>query len=446
MAFDAYNTVRNCVECAKRRIKLRKHASFLKLFPAKCPGEHVAIDILGPLPRTQSGYQYILCMTDRYSKLALVAPLRTITALRVAQEFCREWVYHYGQPTYLLSDRGTQFTSSFFNAVCDTLNIKQAFTSAYHPQANGQVERFNRTLVASLKCYCSEHGKDWDKFVHAIAYGYNCTVHRATGYTPFDLMLTYPPPHLAISKSEQLDLSELNVNQTKEKLLRRLQHLMKTSGQTLKKAQERYKANFDERVRPTSHVYRPGDMVYVRREANASGMPDHKLRTEVTDPLPIQRVNTAARYVVVKLPDNTESTVSFDRLSPLPPRMVPDKNTKNLVPTPKQQDTVDESHTPKIPQLTPSTQPSTPERRRSPRLHTPTPDVHALERDSYEPRIYKRNYIVSFDPQRDKYRVRWHGYPTIRDTYEYAQFIPRNLVCDFRRKRFLPPLANSLWK
>ena len=147
MAFDAYNTVRNCVECAKRRIKLRKHASFMKLFPAKRPGEHVAIDILGPLPKTRAGYQYILCMTDRYSKLALVAPLRRIYALNIAQEFCREWVYHYGQPTYLLTDRGTQFTSSFFGSVCETLNIKQAFKSAYHPQANGQVERFNRCLL-----------------------------------------------------------------------------------------------------------------------------------------------------------------------------------------------------------------------------------------------------------------------------------------------------------
>ena len=60
----------------------------MKLFPAKYPGEYVAIDILGPLPKTASGYQYILCMTDRYSKLALVAPLRRIYALNIAQEFC----------------------------------------------------------------------------------------------------------------------------------------------------------------------------------------------------------------------------------------------------------------------------------------------------------------------------------------------------------------------
>ena len=125
---------------------------------------HVAIDILGPLPRTQNGNQYILCMTDRYSKMSLVTPLRNITALTVAHAFCDEWIFHYGQPEFLLSDRGSQFMSNVFSAVCDTLNIRQAFTSAYHPLKNGKVERFNRTLLASLKCYCSEHGREWDRF------------------------------------------------------------------------------------------------------------------------------------------------------------------------------------------------------------------------------------------------------------------------------------------
>ena len=357
-------------------------------------------------------------------------------------------VYHYGQPTFLLSDRGKQFTSSFFNSVCDTLNIKQAFTSAYHPQANGQVERFNRTLVASLKCYCSEHGRDWDKFIHAITYGYNCTVHRATGYTPFDLMLTYPPPHLAIAKSEKLDLSELNTNQTKEKLLRRLSHLMKTSGEKLRQAQLRYKNNFDERVRPTSHVYKPGDLVYVRREANPSGMPDHKLRTEVTDPVPIKRVNHKSRYVVVTLPDSTHSTVSYDRLSPVPPRLVPDKGTKQLTPQSEQNNS--NVHVPSLdlPALKaqPPTTRSVTKRRRSPRLHTPVPDVHALERDAQNPQIYKRKHIVSFDPSNERYRVRWTGLTPLSDTYEYAQYLPRRMVQDYRRRRSLPLLANSVWR
>ena len=113
MALDCFNTVRNCISCAKHMIKLRKHASFMKLFPARCPREHVAIDILGPLPRTRSGYMYIVVITDRYSKMTAVHPLRNIAASTCAKAFCDEWVFKYGQPSLLLSDRGTQFTSDF---------------------------------------------------------------------------------------------------------------------------------------------------------------------------------------------------------------------------------------------------------------------------------------------------------------------------------------------
>jgi len=59
--------------------------------------------------------------------------------------------------------------------------------------------------------------------------------------------------------------------------------------------------------------------------------------------------------------------------------------------------------------------------------------------------MYIRKHIVSYDPQRQRYRVRWTGLSSLSDTYEYVQFLPRQLVKDYRRKKFLPPLANSLW-
>ena len=353
-------------------------------------------------------------------------------------------MYHYGKPAFLLSDRGTQFTSDFFDAVCNTLGISQAFTSAYHPQTNGQVERFNRTLLASLKCYCSEHGRDWDKFMHGVAYGYNCTVHRATGYTPFDLMLTYPPPHLALAKSETVDHEDLTAGMVKKKMLIRLRHLMNTSSKNLAKAQARYKNNFDERVRPSRHVYAPGDLVFVRREANPSGMPDHKLRTEVTDPVPIKHVDHEGRYVRVTLRDGSESTVSFDRLSPLPPRLVPDAHVP--VPPVPPAPSPEPADQPDLPALRP-TEPVTPRRRRrSPRFNLVEPDINALERDAMDPALFKRSHVVSYDPQRERYRVRWTGLPPQADTYEFAQYMPRSLVQSYRRSRFLPPLANSTWR
>ena len=110
----------------------------------------MAMDILGPLPKTEHGNRFLLVITDRFSKLTRTVPLRTITALVVAKAFCDAWVFSYGPPHYLLTDNGTQFNAKFFLAVCRELGIAKIFTTAYHPQTNGQVERFNRTIINSL--------------------------------------------------------------------------------------------------------------------------------------------------------------------------------------------------------------------------------------------------------------------------------------------------------
>ena len=88
MAMDVFNTVRQCSSCAKERLSLRRHSRFLKLFPAERPLEYVAINILGPLPRTQSGNKYLLVITDRYSKYVRTVPLRKVTAWNIAKAFC----------------------------------------------------------------------------------------------------------------------------------------------------------------------------------------------------------------------------------------------------------------------------------------------------------------------------------------------------------------------
>jgi transposase InsO family protein len=70
-------------------------------------------------------------------------PLRSISALVVAKASCDHWVFVYGPPQYLVTDNGTQFTAKYFLAICHDLGIAKVFTTAYHPQTNEQVERFN---------------------------------------------------------------------------------------------------------------------------------------------------------------------------------------------------------------------------------------------------------------------------------------------------------------
>ena len=140
MAADVYKTVRTCNACAKNRVKLRERTHPLRLFPARSPLEALSIDILGPLTKTKKGYRFLLVVTDRFTKLTQVIPLRRIDAYTVTVAFVEHWIFKYGPSKTLISDNGKQFATKFFQAVCSLLGLSNIFTSTVHPQTNGQVE------------------------------------------------------------------------------------------------------------------------------------------------------------------------------------------------------------------------------------------------------------------------------------------------------------------
>ena len=159
LALDCIKTVRNCVSCARNRVKLRKATKPMKLFPAKAPLEYVSVDILGPLLRTRRGMEYLLVITDRFSKIVRTIPMMRITAEEVAKAIVHNWIFVYGPPVYLFSDNAKQFNAKFFQKVCRILGIKNVFTTTYHPQTNGETERLNRNILAALRHYTAEHLK-----------------------------------------------------------------------------------------------------------------------------------------------------------------------------------------------------------------------------------------------------------------------------------------------
>ena len=127
MAVDCYATVRRCTTCAKNRIKLRQNCNELQLFPAIAPLESVALDIFGELIKTARGNQYLLVISDRFTKLTKVVPLKTVQATEIAQAFTHEWVTHYGPPRELLSDNAQYFDAKFFQSVCKVLNVQNQY-------------------------------------------------------------------------------------------------------------------------------------------------------------------------------------------------------------------------------------------------------------------------------------------------------------------------------
>ena len=107
----------------------------------------------------------------------------------VAKIIVEHVVARFGTPRVIHSDQGRQFESELFGEMCSLLHIERTRTTPYHPQSDGMVERFNRTLTAMLSAYVQENQRDWDAQIPYLMMAYRSAVHKSTGLTPNMLML-----------------------------------------------------------------------------------------------------------------------------------------------------------------------------------------------------------------------------------------------------------------
>ena len=113
--------------------------------------EQVHVDIVRPFPPDR-GFRYLLTMIDRTTRWPEVAAIADTKAETVVQAFLGHWVSRFGIPHEVVSDRGAQFTSETWRRTLAWLGVSVSMTTAYHPQANGVVERFHQTLKNALRC------------------------------------------------------------------------------------------------------------------------------------------------------------------------------------------------------------------------------------------------------------------------------------------------------
>ena len=139
-----------CNSCQKTRREKEENVPMEEMPLHSKPFENVAVDIVGPLPRTREGYKYILtyiCFSSRYPD---ARPLKTLMASEVVEALLDIFCQH-GIPKTVLSDQGTQFMSNVMKAACKQIGVKQIRTTANHPQSNGCVERLHGSLLPMLR-------------------------------------------------------------------------------------------------------------------------------------------------------------------------------------------------------------------------------------------------------------------------------------------------------
>jgi hypothetical protein len=150
--------------------------------------EEIVIDFIVGLPRTQSGYNSIWVIVDRLTKVAHFIPIRsTYSRPQLAELYMSRIVCLHGVPKKIVSDRGTQFTSKFWERLHETLDTQLRFSSTYHPQTDGQTKRVNQILEDMLRACALQYGRSWDKSL-SYAEFYNNSYQESLKMAPFEML------------------------------------------------------------------------------------------------------------------------------------------------------------------------------------------------------------------------------------------------------------------
>ena len=261
MIKDVDKHVQTCDRCVRRKTPPVK-APMVSIETSQ-PLELVCMDFL-TLEQSKGGQQYVLVVTDHFTRYAQAFPCKNMTAKTTAELFFNNFVVHYGLPRRIHSDKGANFVGNLMTQLCQLLGIDKSSTTPYHPMGNGMCERFNRTLMNMLGTLDPESKRDWKSHVAPLVHAYNCTRHESTGQSPFFLMFGRHP-RLPVDLAFGLETEPNNTRsllQYTKSIQERLRQAYDLATLSATKSRTRQKQQYDRRARAA--VLDIGDRVLVK--------------------------------------------------------------------------------------------------------------------------------------------------------------------------------------
>ena len=251
---DIHRYVQSCVLCQKKSTKTYISPVSLGEMPVTgIPFERVAADLVGPLPMTKNRNRFILTVVDTCSMWAEAVPLKRIDAKAVADAFLGIFT-RLGFPKQILTDNGSQFCGKLMKEVYEVLNTQHITTSYYHPQANGQCERFNGTIISIIKKLVDDRPELWDTYITPALYAYREVPSASTGFSPAVLLFGRPiTGPLDVLKQtwtvETLDETEREASKYVQELKEKLKHSWTVASKAIKKARARQRNYYNKHTK-----------------------------------------------------------------------------------------------------------------------------------------------------------------------------------------------------
>ena len=255
---ETKNVIDECDTCLKMKNAKPLHKSNIEVSEQFFPFERIAMDISGPFRLTKSGNQYILAISDYFSKLTCFIPLKNTLSQNICDKFLEHWVAKYGIPLKIHTDQGQNFNSALFKQMCDKLGIQKTRTCPYYPQSDGLVERSFRTVKPLIASVMEDKGCEWDKTLPLINLALLSATSKQTGYSPYQVLYGKNVKHPMCTETEY-------IRETSENYVNDLTVEIRQIYKKVKETQDNQRASLKLRVNKNRYFKKPsvGDYVYV---------------------------------------------------------------------------------------------------------------------------------------------------------------------------------------
>ena len=258
--------VRNCLLCAKRKAHTTCKAPMQPIPPSEYIWERIAMDIMGPLPESSRNYKYILVIMEYATKYVIATPMRDMTAATVMRKLIKHVILKEGIPSVILTDRGSNFLSDDMKELSRQLGVKQVRTTAYHPQTDGLVENFNKTLADMLTAHVHKEPINWDIHLDYCISCYNQSIHISTKESPFFLLKGRDP----LEPTDLRPPMRYRLAQNENNIFSQQWHqAVELARANILIAQDKQKQNYDKNIREC--IFEEGDQVLQKESHSQTG-------------------------------------------------------------------------------------------------------------------------------------------------------------------------------
>lgn len=300
---DVKSYVSNCQICQKRNYQGATTAKIGQLPTVKYPLERVGVDLIGKLSPSHSGNYYILTIVDHFSRFVQAYPLENKRSETVTKAFL-DYICRYGCPENIVSDRGCEFTSHIFREVIRAIKSKLHVTSAFHPQANGMTEAFNKLIKNTIHSLVQSDVMTWDEELPCAVLALNCSFHPSIKNVPYFLFHGRDPP---ICYSTLLNTKSLNYAIDDDSPLAVYARLQKTFQEAQNASQDAHDLNVRYQKYKTVKLAE-GEAVFLKNETRRRG-PYSKFYPYWQGPYRVTKVLNEVNYEITPIHGNKKTQV-----------------------------------------------------------------------------------------------------------------------------------------